>query len=95
MTTLAALKSAHEAAFERFLASIDQSFPGFTEWHWYRAVEHVNGKGIGRRNDDTTFDEALSNDVAIKDAHDSYIAALHAFYSLRDGPRGVLGGRGF
>lgn len=31
---------------------------------------------------------------ALVQAHAAYIAALHAFYALRDGPRGFLGGKG-
>lgn len=32
--------------------------------------------------------------VALRDAHAALVAAERAFYGLRDGPRGFLGGRG-
>lgn len=32
--------------------------------------------------------------VALQETHDAYLVKQHAFYGLRDGPRGFLGGKG-
>jgi len=56
-------------------------------------VAHVNGENV-RRNDDTSRDSDLAGDTELRHAWEHYIAALHAFYVMRDGPRGFLGGRG-
>lgn len=90
---LADLKAASDVAHSRVNLVIAAKFPGCDEWHWQRAVAHINGENI-RRNDDTSQDAALAADESIRAAWDAYIVVLHAFYLLRDGPLGVLGGRG-
>lgn len=87
------LQTAYEAARRHFLATIHRLFPGMGEYHWYRALTHMRGQ-IGRRNDDTSHDEALAASKEIEEAHDAFIKALHAFYRARDGERGFLGGKG-
>lgn len=98
--TLATLKAEFESKHAAFKAIVAARFPGCEERHWLRAVEHEvtapagNRAPIGRRNADTSQDVALAADSGIRAAWDAYITALHAFYSLRDGPRGFLGGKG-
>lgn len=79
-----------QAHFENTVASL---FPGADKWHWFRALARING-GIGRHNDDTSRDEDLAASSEIREAHDAYTTAIHAFYLARDGEHGVLGGRG-
>jgi hypothetical protein len=93
MTTLASLRSIADAAYIDFRKIITTALPGMDEWHWYRALVAIKG-GVGRHNDDKSHDSALAAHEGIKAAHDEYIRALHAFYALRDGPNGFLGGRG-
>ncbi|WP_316224975.1 MULTISPECIES: hypothetical protein [unclassified Bradyrhizobium] len=92
-SNLTDLRAASDGAKAHFDATIQRMFPGADEWDWFRAIERING-GIGRHNDDTSRDEALAASVEIREAHDSYLKALHAFYLLRDGPHGALGGSG-
>jgi hypothetical protein len=88
------LRIAHENAHTRFQAALASTFPGATEWDWLRACDHAEGEGVARRNDDTSRDGAMATHPALKAAWDTYIAALHEFYAMRDGPKGVLGSRG-
>lgn len=92
VSDLAALKAAADAAHAAFTGTVDRLFPGATEWHWLRAVSHIGGEAV-RRNDDTSKDTALAASAEIRAAWDAYLGALHAYYSLRDGPNGFLGGR--
>lgn len=92
MQSLAQLKASYEAAHSALNNTIAAAFPGMDEWHWLRAVAHIEGDNC-RRNDDTSNDEALASDQDIRAAWDNYITKLHAFYSLRDGPDGFLGSR--
>ena len=91
--TLEQAKSSYESARAAFHAALVAAFPGRDEWDWKRAVAHMRGENI-RRNDDTSQDEAMASHAGIRAAWDDYITKLHAFYLLRDGPNGVLGGRG-
>jgi len=91
--TLTEAKTAAEAAEDHFKFLVGARFVGMNEYHWYRAVAAVRGENC-RRNDDTSHDQALAADRTIGEAHDLYIKALHKFYVMRDGPKGVLGGRG-
>lgn len=93
MSDLKTLRSIADAAYIDLRAIISKAFPGCDEWHWYRALARIKGT-VGRWNDDTSSDEALAAHEGIASAHDEYIRSLHAFYALRDGPHGVLGGRG-
>jgi hypothetical protein len=93
MTSLTEARTAWETAKAKCEALITLQFPGADVFHWYRALSHVAGDNV-RRNDDTSRDEAMAASEAIRMAHDDYIAKLHIFYRLRDGDRGVLGGRG-
>lgn len=93
MTTLGEARAASEKAHAEFTALVASRFPGADKYHWYRALSHINGT-IGRWNDDTSRDEAMAADVDIRAVYDDYIKKLHAFYRLRDGDKGVLGGRG-
>jgi hypothetical protein len=93
MTNLETLHAKYEAAEREFEDAIISQFPGLTKWDWFRACDRIEG-GIGRRNDDTSQDEALASNARIRAAHDDYISKLHKFYSLRDGPRGFLARRG-
>lgn len=93
MSHVEALRQTADAKRGAFLAAIDSAFPGMAEWHWYRALAHVRGRD-GRRNDDTSNDLALAANETIRQAHDAYIQALHAFYRARDGEKGFLGSRG-
>ena len=90
MTTLQALRTAHENSYAALLALIDRKFPGASIYHWYRALTAVKGEN-GRRNDDTSHDVAMAADTDIKAAHDEYIRLLHVFYRARDGEHGVSG----
>jgi hypothetical protein len=92
LETLSTLRSAQEAAYASLLSLIARKHPKQTIWHWYRACSALRGENL-RRNDDTTHDAAMAHDAEIHAAHVDYIEKLHAFYSLRDGPNGVLGGR--
>ena len=85
-------RSEFEQKHKVFETLVAERFPGNDEWHWLRAVAHINGDNC-RRNDDTSQDAAMAADADIRAAWDAYIKALHAFYLLRDGPNGVLGGR--
>lgn len=85
-------KAEYESAKLAFDVLLAAEFPGCDEWDWLRAVAHVNGDNC-RRNEDTSQDEAMAAHVGIRAAWDRYIAALHVFYALRDGPHGFLGGR--
>lgn len=72
---------------------------GADQWTWHRAVAAIEGKVPGdristRRNEDTSRDAELAGNAEIRDAWNRYIVALHAYYLLRDGPNGALGGRG-
>lgn len=90
---LATLRARHEALKVVFDATVDREFPGRNEWDWFRADPKSIALGH-RRNDDISDDAALAANVAIRDAWDAYIKALHQFYRARDGEHGVLGGRG-
>lgn len=90
--TLQQAKTAFEAAHAEFVTVLTAAFPGMDEYHWLRADAHVKGH-IGQRNEDTSRDVEMAAHVPTRNAWDSYIAKLHAFYLLRDGPGGVLGGR--
>jgi hypothetical protein len=87
------LRKEYLVAAVHFEDTIARLFPGADKWTWYRALAHINGT-IGRRNDDTSRDEALAASTEIKVAYDVYLNAIHTFYLARDGERGFLGGRG-
>jgi hypothetical protein len=91
--TLTEAKSAASTAEQHFEFLVGARFVGMNKWHWYRARAAVRGENC-RRNDDTSHDTALAADMVIAEAYDLYIKALHKFYVMRDGPNGVLGGRG-
>lgn len=74
-----------------FCRKVAEAFPGADEWTWQRAVAHMAGENV-RRNDDTSRDSEIAADVSLREAWDSYIAALHRYYETRHGPNGVLGG---
>lgn len=93
MSDLKTLRSIADAAYIDLRAIISKAFPGCDEWHWYRALEHVAGSNM-RRNDDASMDKDLAVHEGIAGAHAEYIRSLHAFYALRDGPKGFLGARG-
>lgn len=84
--TLTDLRDRYTCLHAGFLATIDREFPGRGEWDWYRALQQG-----GRRNTDTSDDDALAASETIRAAHDAFIKALHEFYRARDGERGVLG----
>ena len=90
--TLTEAKTAATEAQLNFELLIRTRFVGADKWDWYRAVDAVRGKNC--RNDVTQRDQALAADQTIAEAHELYIKALHKFYLMRDGPNGVLGGRG-
>lgn len=90
MNELANLKATSDNLHAQFQSVISAAFPGADEWHWYRALAHIDGHN-SRRNDDTSRDADMAAHEGIKTAHDNYISALHEFYQLRDGPHGVLG----
>jgi hypothetical protein len=92
-TTLEAARDTYKASEAAFHATIAAEFPGLGETEWQRAHNHLDGTPF-RRNDDTSNDVALAGSATIQAAWDAYIRDLHAFYALRDGPGGVLGGRG-
>ena len=75
-------------AFESLVAS---KYPGFDQWHWFRALEHSRPNPIGRPNDDRSRDATLAADQEIACAYDAYIAALHLYCGARDGEHGFLG----
>lgn len=89
---LTALKIAADAAHVAFTSAVDRLFPGATEWDWLRAVSYGNGENVCR-NDDTSRDAHLAASAEIRAAWDAYLRELHAYYLLRDGPNGFLGGR--
>lgn len=92
--TLRRLQDRATVLRHEFAAMVAREFPGRVPADWYRAVEHSKPNPIARPNDDTSQDAAMAAHEGLKRAHDAYIAALHEYYSLRDGPRGFLGGRG-
>lgn len=93
MSNLAKLKAAADEKHAAFLATIATHFPGRAAADWYRAVAAIRGENV-RRNDDTREDAALDACAPIREAHDAYIEAIHAFYRARDGEGGFLGSRG-
>ncbi|KQO69519.1 hypothetical protein ASF22_02610 [Methylobacterium sp. Leaf87] len=86
------LRTTYQAAEAQFHAAIATAFPGYDEWHYFRACSHVAGDNC-RRNDDTSRDAELAAHPIIESAWQDFIAKLHAFYRARDGEGGVLGGR--
>ena len=85
------LKESVRKRFE-FKAAVRAIAPHLDEFDWYRALTARDG-GIGRHNDDKSYDDALTSSEEIRVAHDAYIKALHTFYRARDGEGGILGGR--
>lgn len=92
MKNLADMRADFEAKRQAFRNLVASEFPSRGEWDWYRACDQAKGK-IGRPNDDPSQDAALVASVAIRAAHDTYLASLHAFYRARDGENGFLGSR--
>lgn len=68
------------------------------DWLRYRAIEFKAPPafidGIEELYAYSTQDEALFTNAVIRAAFEDYIKKLHVFYRLRDGPNGVLSGRG-
>lgn len=91
--TLTQLRAAADREKANFDRVVSEAFPGMDEWHWIRAVTHMDGDNCHRRNDDTSQDAAMAAHAGIKAAWSVYMTALHSFYALRDGPNGVLGPR--
>jgi hypothetical protein len=93
VASLETLYLEYQARQTEFQNTVARLFPDKDEWHWQRACARIDGHAC-RRNDDTSQDQAMADNAEIRAAWDAYIKALHAFYLLRDGPNGVLGGRG-
>ncbi len=79
-------REAWQTALAAFEARLGERFPGCDRWAWYRACD-------GRSNENPTYDAAVKADTELAALHDEFIRLLHFYYRLRDGPRGVLGGR--
>jgi hypothetical protein len=92
-SNLAQLRASHESAYAAFNAAIAAAFPGYDEWHYFRACSAIAGENC-RRNDDTSHDAELAAHPGIDAAWSDYRDKLHAYYRARDGEGGVLGGRG-
>lgn len=90
MANLSELRHAAEQNRLIFIAEVRAINPDFDAYHWYRARAWMDNH-VGRRNDDTSFDDVLASSAVIESAHDAYIKALHIFYGARDGAGGVLG----
>lgn len=93
MSDLATAQADWQKAYAWFQLQIRDEFPGATEWDWFRACSAAAGENT-RRNADTSRDAAMAASETIRASHAKYIRLLHVFYTMRDGPNGVLGGRG-
>jgi hypothetical protein len=93
MSDLQILLDAANAARIAFEGSVPRLFPGRDHWDWTRACAAVKGENV-RRNDDTSQDEAMAAHPAIRALHAEYIQSIQAYYRLRDGDKGFLGGKG-
>jgi hypothetical protein len=87
MTQLETALKAATAAEAHFENTLRAKYPRADRWTWYRAEEAVKNGTADK------WDAAMAGDTEIAAAHDAWMADLHAFYALRDGPNGFLGGR--
>jgi len=74
-----------ERIFETVLR---EKYPRADKFVWFRACEAERKGGADE------FDRKMALDPQICAAHDAYTQAIHEYYDVRDGERGVLGGRG-
>lgn len=85
MSKLSDARRTADLSEQKWKTTLARYYPGMDVWTWYKAHDAVS-------NGDATADQkkAAENDE-INAAHDQYIRDLHAFYLLRDGPKGFLG----
>lgn len=79
------LRAAAAAAEANFETVLRQYYPRADRFTFYRASEAATAGTADK------WDREMATNPDIRAAHDAYIAALHAFYLVRDGAAGVLG----
>lgn len=88
MGDLHAALTASNKAHDAFVATIKKHYPRQNHWDWFRAIDSAKMDLC-----DPNI-KAFAEHPEIVSAWETYTELNRAYYLLRDGPKGFLGGRG-